>query len=374
MPSPHVRRAKCILHPSSMTTKLYSLLLCALLIVGGSSCSVEDERETSALATYNALWETLDTRYSYLDLKLPTDSTWRDMYHKHLPKVREGMSNDSLFLALTALMSELKDGHVNLTTPFDYGRYWRWHEDYPSNFNTYVADKYLGDRYRIAGGLRYTQILYNGHAPDSIGYLRFSSFSSALSQSNLAASLSRLSRCRALIIDIRSNSGGNVTTSDLFARHFMSEARTVGYIRHKTGPGHQDFSERKPIHLTPIDNSVRWLRPVVLLTNRSVYSAANDFTLKMKGLPFVTIMGDKTGGGGGLPMTSELPNGWLVRYSSTQTLDASGNHIEHGIEPDYYVSLSEVDITRGVDTMIETAITYLRDRLGEYSRTRQWRK
>ena len=58
-------------------------------------------------------------------------------------------------------MRELKDGHVNLITPFDYGRYWDWNTKYPENYNEALVKNYLGDEYRIAGGLSYTQLKYN---------------------------------------------------------------------------------------------------------------------------------------------------------------------------------------------------------------------
>ncbi len=357
-----------------MMRRYYLLILSAVMASALSSCSTEDERTTDPYQVYNALWEVLDERYAYFDLKLPPDSSWRDMYHKHYLKLRAGMTTDSLFSVLTDLMAELKDGHVNLATAFDYGRYWNWYEDYPSNYDSRTADLYLGKDYRIAGGLRYTMIKHNGHTADSIGYLRFGSFASGLSQSNLSASLSRLARCKGLVIDIRDNGGGNVTTSDLFARHFLDESRLVGYTRHKTGKGHNDFSPLTPITLSPIDNSVRWLRPVILLTNRAVYSAANDFVMRMKDNPFVIVMGDRTGGGGGLPMTSELPNGWLIRFSSTQTLDAQKQHVEHGIDPHYQVELLEADLGAGRDTMIEAAIAMIKDRLQQYKETKHWKK
>lgn len=346
----------------------------ALSFVGLFSCSVEDEYTENGLENYNALWTILDERYAYFDLKLPEGTTWRDLYNKYRPEVREKMSSDSLFLVMNKLMAELKDGHVNLSTPFDYGRYWRWHEDYPKNYDATLIDDYLGNDYRIAGGLLYTQLKHNNHAADSIAYLRFASFSSPLSSSNLNASLSRLAKCKAIILDIRNNGGGNVTTSDLFASHFMSEARVVGSMRHKVGRGHNDFSSPVELKVEPVANGLRWLRPVVLLTNRGVYSAANDFTLRMKGLPYVTVIGDKTGGGGGMPMSSELPNGWGIRYSATQTFDTEGKHIEFGIEPDYYVSLDKEKALQGEDTMVEYAITYINDRLAEYKQTKKWRR
>ena len=97
-----------------------------------------------------------------------------------------------------------------------------------------------------------------------------------------------------------------------------------------------------------------WLKPVIVLVNQGVYSAANDFTLRMKGLPQVRIIGVKTGGGGGLPMSSELPNGWAVRFSSSRTYDADGADIEQGIAPDIALT-AEITRTSEQDPYIETA-------------------
>lgn len=326
------------------------------------ACSTQDEYNTSPIENYNALWETLDRHYSFFELKLPAGTSWRDLYHKHYIKLSPRMTQDSLFTVMTELMAELRDGHVNLITPFDYGRYWQWQTDYPSNFSSSLSARYLGSKYRIAGGLRYTTIEYNSHKVDSIGYLRFASFASSLSESNLNAALARLAHCKALILDIRDNGGGNVNISDRFAQHFIEETRIVGQTRHKAGPAHTDFSPWSTIRLSPISKGIKWLRPVVVLVNRGVYSAANDFTMKMKGLPRVTIMGDQTGGGGGLPMSSELPNGWAIRFSATQTIDNQGHQVELGIEPDVISSLKTEDARRGIDTMIEDAITYLKSR------------
>jgi len=79
----------------------------------------------------------------------------------------------------------------------------------------------------------------------------------------------------------------------------------------------------------------------------------------MKQLPNVVVVGDQTGGGGGLPMNSELPNGWMVRYSACPMYDANMQNIEFGISPDIKVDMSHTDMDKGIDTIIETAIKYL---------------
>ena len=125
-------------------------------------------------------------------------------------------------------------------------------------------------------------------------------------------------------------------------------------MRHKTGTGHKDFSDMEPQYLEP-SSRLRWHKPVCVLTNRSVFSSANEFTMYMKALPDVKLVGDRTGGGAGMPFSSSLPNGWNVRFSACPTYDAQRQCMEFGIDPDYFVSLTEDDFKRGKDTIIEFA-------------------
>jgi C-terminal processing protease CtpA/Prc len=128
---------------------------------------------------------------------------------------------------------------------------------------------------------------------------------------------------------------------------------------HKTGPGHNDLSKPYPIELQPT-KYIKWLRPVAVLTNRSSYSATNDFVNKMKLFPQVTLIGDKTGGGCGLPFHSQLPNGWSVRFSSSPILDANKEYTEYGVDPDIKVDIEDNDQLNNIDTIIETAIEFLK--------------
>ena len=75
----------------------------------------------------------------------------------------------------------------------------------------------------------------------------------------------------------------------------------------------------------------------------------------MKEMPLVTVMGDQTGGGSGLPFSSELPIGWSVRFSASPSFDARMQHIEFGIQPDIPCSLDEAQAVQGKDSMIEAA-------------------
>lgn len=326
------------------------------------ACSTYEDYNPSPRANFDALWAELDQGYCYFDEKLPSDSTWEMMYQKHLPAIHEGMSQLELFDTLCALLMELKDGHVTLYSAFDAKSYDKWRSQYPSNVDGRVRFLYLGDSYRIAGGLVYAPILYNHHAKDKVGLIYYSSFSHTVSPVHVNSVLRSFKDCKGIIIDIRNNGGGNVSNVFTLASHFAVEQTLVGYMSYKTGPGHHDFSSPSPIYIEPTKQGILWHKPVVIITNRGVYSAANEFALYMKQLSQVTLLGDTTGGGGGLPRGSELPNGWRLRYSGSKTTDPNGEQVEFGIEPDIPVRLLEEDLGKGEDTLIEEAIKVIEEK------------
>ena len=322
------------------------LLLLPLLLC---SCVDEEEFPDTPQGNMEALWRIIDEHYCFLDFKKEAYGLdWDEVRRRYTPHVDDHMSKAQLFEVLAQMLGELRDGHVNLSAAHDYARYWSWYENYPANVSDSLLRRYLGTDYRIAAGIDYRVL------DDNIGYIRYDSFMNAIGSSNLDEVMMHLMLCRGLIIDIRGNGGGLLTNAEKLAARFCNEKTLVGYYQHKTGPGHSDFSDREARYLEP-STGIRWQKPVVVLTNRQVYSAANEFTMYMKELPHVTIVGDRTGGGAGMPFNSLLPNGWNVRFSAVPMYDARGQSCEFGIEPDHYVNMTDEDFARGRDTIIEFA-------------------
>lgn len=328
--------------PASFLKYVFLLILPMLLFNG---CIREEEFDNTPQGNFEALWRIIDEQYCFLDYK---QIDWDAIHDKYQPLITANMSNDGLFEVLGNMLAELKDGHVNLYSASNTARYWDWYLDYPRNYDEALVEKYLGRDYRIAAGLKYTIL------EDNIGYISYTSFSDGIGEGNLDEALLYLAACNGLIIDVRNNGGGNLTYSTRLAARFTNERMLTGYIQHKTGPGHSDFSEPEPIYIDPSDG-VRWQKKAVVLTNRHSYSATNDFINAMRYMPQVTLLGDKSGGGSGLPFTSELPNGWTVRFSASPHLDADKQQIEFGIDPDIKMDMSEEDEARGLDTLIEAA-------------------
>lgn len=319
-----------------------------------SSCIREDISGNTPEDNFEALWKIIDEQYCFLDYKNQEYGLdWNEVHERYARRITSDMTWENLFEALSDMVNELHDGHVNLSSSLATSQYRKWFDSYPRNFSDSIQSIYLGKDYTNSSGLTYS-ILEN-----NIGYIYCSSFSNGIGDGNLDQTLNKLAICDGLIIDVRNNGGGNLTTAQKLAARFTNEKVLVGYMCHKTGPGHNDFSDPKPVYVEP-SNGIRWQKKVVVLTNRRSYSATNDFVNSMNQFPNVTIVGDKTGGGSGLPFSSEIPNGWSIRFSASPMFDPNMNQLEFGIDPDVKVDMKSEDMQRGKDTIIETACEILK--------------
>ena len=316
------------------------------LLLGG--CTYQDEFERDQVGNFEALWTIMDEHYSFFDYK---QVDWNQIHSRYRALVSNEMTDRELFDVCGDMLKELRDGHTNLIATHDVSRYWIW-EQWPVNYDERIIDEnYLNFDYKMASGIKY-QIL-----PQNFGYMYYGSFSSSIGEGNLDLILSYLSTADGLIIDVRNNGGGLLTNVEKLVSRFIDDKTLVGYISHKTGKGHNDLSEPYPYYFEPAKNHIHYLKPVVVLANRSSFSASNNFVSIMKSLGQVTIVGDTTGGGCGLPFTSELPNGWRVRFSSCPVMDASGHLTEFGVAPDVRVDMDEQD--RAHDAILDAAISIL---------------
>lgn len=335
--------------------KHLNILFLLIGLLSATSCIREDVSGNTPEANFESLWKIIDEQYCFLDYKKQEYGLdWDQVHETYAKRITPSMGWEALFEVLSEMVAELRDGHVNLTSSLASSQYRQWFDSYPRNFSDSIQSIYLKKDYNQSSELTY-QILEN-----NIGYIYCSSFSNGIGDGNLDQTLNRLAICDGLIIDVRNNGGGNLTTAQKLAARFTNQKTLVGYMTHKTGKGHSDFSNLYPVYIEP-SNGIRWQKRAVVLTNRRSFSATNDFVNSMKQFPLITIVGDKTGGGSGLPFTSEIPCGWSIRFSASPMLDPQMNQIEFGINPDVKVDMTSEDMQKGKDTMIEIACKLLKD-------------
>lgn len=322
---------------------LYALVAA---ILAGCTHSIEGVYDNTPVGNFECIWQTIDQKYCFIEEKA---LDWQGVHDKYLPLVRKLDAEDykGLFDLMDQMLDTLNDGHVNLYSDFDVSHCEKWYEGYPENFDwDIITTHYLTD-YRTAGGLYYTLI-----DSGKIGYIYYGSFSSSFGMNNMYYVLTEFKDCLGIVLDVRNNGGGNMDYAYRLASTFIAGDTLVGYWQHKNGPGHDDFSELEEMWVRKNDMLSKWLRPVVVLSNRQSYSATNFFINCMHQAPNCLIIGGRSGGGGGMPLSYELPNGWLLRFSSIRMTTPEKRSIERGLNPDLRVEQTSTNR----DDIIEKAV------------------
>lgn len=331
-----------------MKIHVFTSLIVLLSLLGCEGLLFEADKGTrSPQENFDYLWNQVDQKYSYFELK---GIDWDDVYDEYSLKIFEGMSGDSLFNVLGGMLRELEDDHTNLISSFNIS-FFGVDNLGPDNFDwRVVTDNYLPSDYYISGPFSHDFLI---GSDNKIGYVRFSSFTGTISGSNIGFILSRYKNTEGLILDLRENGGGSVNDVFSLLSRFIDKETLLLYSRIKNGAGHNDFAEAEPAYVDP-SGGTRYLKPVMILVDRGTYSAGSFTSLATKALPNMVLIGDTTGGGLGLPNGGQLPNGWRYRFSISQALDLNkNNEFEMGVPPDI-VSFFDWD-DRTTDEVIERA-------------------
>lgn len=325
-----------------------------------------DEANSDFKTNYETFWNLFNENYIYFgdNYGYTKNVDWNKVYEEMMPQVENATSEVELLDIMGNSIDYLKDGHVWIVTKFKQrGCYTFYYDDngnkYPENFiNGLVQEKYIDYAFRTRNGHKYGTITRNGK---TFFYVHHADFAKTFNSEDLEMFQPLIAKADGFIYDIRTNPGGTAQYSIDIAGRFIKSKTLIGYQAVKSGKGYNDLSEPSPLYAIPVDADNNWAdMKTVVLTNRDVYSTANMFASFMKGFPNVTLVGGKTGGGGGQPSTYYLPNGWAVTMSGQRlTLDVDKHHVEPGVEPDIYVTITEEDIRNKVDSILEKAIEIL---------------
>jgi carboxyl-terminal processing protease len=344
-----------------VVTKVSNALAMVFLLALSTvpSCSPSSPPEE----IFDTVWDTFDQRYALFEVK---SIDWRALYDVYRPRVTPETSDEELFNVLTDMMSHLYDNHVMLTAKplgrdFSAGYLGGYFEEMGLTGAMEflrarpLPERYFRDKPRAAGEERFQY----GWVGDGIGYLHFGGFEDeAGSAAAVDEILAELAGARALIVDVRNNSGGDDRVGKLIADRFADQKRLYMVTRDRIGPGHGDFAEPKYWHVDPAKRT--FTGSVILLTSRLSISGAENFALAMRVLPHVTVVGDTTSGCFADMVWFDLPNGWRYSLSRNLFVDYSGRCWEGiGVPPDVVVRGEHRD--GDSDGAFETALELLQD-------------
>ena len=202
------------------------------------------------------------------------------------------------------------------------------------------------ERRKIESPTVSNEMLENG-----IGYIEITEFDE-VTEDQFAEALAECkgNGMKALILDLRSNPGGNLSTVCEISRMVLPKGLIV-YTEDKYGEKDEYTCD-----------GLRQLQvPAVVLVNGYSASASEILAGAMKDHGIATIMGTTTFGKGIVQRVISLSDGSAVKLTVSKYYTPNGNDIhEKGIEPDVVVEFdADAYYNEGVDNQLQEAINYL---------------
>mgnify|MGYP004541786281 FL=1 len=188
----------------------------------------------------------------------------------------------------------------------------------------------------------------------NVGYLSVSIFGQkTYSQFNDALTKLEKQDMDSLIIDLRGNTGGYLSTVTNMLEEFIDKGNVIYQIQSSSG-----VKQYKTVKA-----SEKKYKIVVLIDGGSA-SASEIMSAAMKEVYGATLVGQTTYGKGTVQTTKNLSNGSMIKYTIEKWLTPSGKNIDkEGIKPDYEVELGDSyknNPTKENDAQLQKALDLLK--------------
>ncbi len=387
--------------------KSIKILITLFLITGVLfcvSCSKDDDVTTSPTTeltvqqnVFQEFWDIYDRHYPLMYRK---SIDWQMVYDTYYPQITSTTSDTELFGYFNTIMTTIiKDGHADVV--YNNNQEAVYSPDFNANVINMVENNAPNKVNIVAGSVNNPYISYGTLVSNSnIGYINSKNFepvNESESEFNnfktiVDEALSALQTKTGIIIDIRTNGGGQGPYAYYLAGRFFSNNTPIEIIRQriKTTTGSTESSltnwateefEGYPdsrveggfvAGVFPEDNTIsasgvfQYTNKVAVLTAKGTASAAEYFIVAMKTQLHTKTIGEITFGifagsdiftltnGGGLWKTRVSTHDVEVKY------DGSFQSFEGiGIIPDELLLPTTTQVSNGEDIHLQAAINYI---------------
>lgn len=214
---------------------------------------------------------------------------------------------------------------------------------------------------------------------NQIGYIRITQFNEPTAEA-LQRALEKLlgQNMQGLILDLRNNPGGLLTSAVEVAQKFLKGGEKIVSTRGRSGTGVQtQYAARGRHHYTDF--------PMIILVNGGSASASEIVAGALQDYKRAILVGEKTFGKGSVQSVMSLEDGSAIRLTTAKYYTPNGRMIhDKGIDPDIYIPMSSeqwqkvmlkrsrdelgdtsndtihLDLTNAVDVQLERALDVMK--------------
>lgn len=201
-------------------------------------------------------------------------------------------------------------------------------------------------------------------------YVNLPSFGSDRVVKEFDKAFDKIKGARGLILDVRQNTGGSTRNGyDILSRlvdtsvpgsHWKSRKYIAAY---RAWGRDEQWQEGDGSTIEP-HKTKHYGGPVVVLAGPRTGSAAEDFVVAFKTSERGKVIGQKTRGSTGQPLTIELPGGGGARICTKRDTYPDGREfVGIGVIPDIEIGPTRHDIAEGRDAVLEKALEVLNSKI-----------
>ncbi|MCB9918349.1 MAG: S41 family peptidase, partial [Planctomycetes bacterium] len=309
------------------------------------SASEQKKRNTKSLAV---LLETLRDHYSYYDLRV---DDWDALVAKHQKGILAARSDMGFAARCADMLESTEDIHMTLGLRgqvFATGK-----RAVDPLFREAILKRLINGKQAGPGAIY-------GRTDDGIGYLMIAAWTQQIDTTKIGDAIRELADTKAMIVDVRPNSGGDELLAKEVAAWFVDGTKIYAKNRYRTGAGKDGFGKILERGIDGHGGDRHYSGRVAVLTSRNVMSSNEAFVLMMKQAKDCIVVGQPTFGSSGNPKPFTLPNDVVVVVPTWQAMLPDGTPFEgKGIEPDVLVECTGDDF-QSRDPIFEAALAKLR--------------
>lgn len=184
----------------------------------------------------------------------------------------------------------------------------------------------------------------------NIGYIQISSFLGTSTPNEFIEAVEKTKDAKALILDLRGNTGGLLPNAVFIANLFITDGNLVSIV------GRDNY--RFDIKAEDIEFEID--KPMIVLVDGASASASEILSGALKDYKKAKLLGTRTFGKGMVQKIVPLPNETGLNLTIAKYLTPSGADInKKGITPDIEVKVTMDDVKNRHDVQLETAKTIL---------------
>lgn len=170
---------------------------------------------------------------------------------------------------------------------------------------------------------------------------------------------------KAVILDLRGNSGGDLGDLNFLLGHFVNKPLHFGYTQYKSDINRMDYTPWIKAYINPQLNLKAVGFPVIILADNYSASLSEFMVMAVKLLPDGLFIGEKTWGAtGAIVQTNVYDSGQfdIPNFLSVKTSSVRFKYIDEqiyegiGITPDITVPFSLTDLNMNKDQALEKAV------------------